>query len=105
MGDTNIFDSREEPNIVNILEKQGFADIWKTLYPQHAGYTWDGVENTMVNDGQKDRLDRCLLKSLSWIAKGMAVIGRERVLASTIPATTHVFPSDHFGLFMQLVKQ
>ena len=102
-GDSN-FHSWEEFPIEN-----GFIDVWKELYPNKDGWTYDSVANAYCDVEYKKhqpgfvnqhRLDRFILKSSLFRVSEMRLLG-----TSCIGGDENVFPSDHFGILTLFDKK
>lgn len=80
-----------------------YLDVWPDVRPQDDGFTEDTSINLMRYDMKNKhrhvRFDRVLLKSESWTATEIDLLGTEPI-AADLP---RVFPSDHFGVRCRLV--
>jgi endonuclease/exonuclease/phosphatase family metal-dependent hydrolase len=95
MGDFNFTDQDKEIKIIDSTLK----DIWKYLYPNTDGYTWNMYNNYMAleNSSSGDitsRLDRIYMKG-DFSYSDMYLIGKE-------PIEAGLWPSDHFGLVVNV---
>lgn len=86
------------------LEPLKYQDVWKTLYPEDNGYTFDPVLNGIAAmnslSGQPARLDQVWYSSSEVVSCDpieMTRLGTEP-LNEKFSATEFLFPSDHFGL-------
>lgn len=102
LGDFNFGDGgREEQDV-----PPGFIDAWDVLHPGNPGFTWDIERSPMARRGSfpnepSRRLDRVLVRSSTWRATAMTLLGTE-----PLPDTNgEVFPSDHFGVRVVLTKE
>ena len=99
MGDLNLCSSWDENGALD----PAYVDVWPAIHPEHPGWTEDTDINLMrkeLRGGHKQvRFDRVLLRSASWRATEIELVGT-RPVASTSPL---VFPSDHFGLRARLI--
>ena len=98
-GDLNFGDG-EEPETGRLDES--YVDVWKTLRPGDAGYTWDMERSEMARAGSfvgeaSRRLDRVLLRSEEWRGESINIVGN-----APVNDDRRVFPSDHFGLVCEL---
>ena len=96
LGDLNFGDG-EEPETTH-LEK-AYADLWLSLRPGEAGFTWNIEASEMARKGsfpgeRSRRLDRILVRSTAWKPKAVRIIGDQPVT----PGDRKLFPSDHFGV-------
>jgi endonuclease/exonuclease/phosphatase family metal-dependent hydrolase len=99
LGDFNAAPETEED--VRILRH--FADTWASL-KSAPGYTRDTTQNSMlarIKDDRHQRIDRIFLRSDCLVPKDIEMLGT-RPLEGT---QGRVFPSDHFGLVAELVRQ
>jgi endonuclease/exonuclease/phosphatase family metal-dependent hydrolase len=102
MGDFNFGDG-EEPETARL--EAAYADLWLALRPGEPGFTWNIEKSVMARRGsfpgeRSRRLDRILLRSRSWRAASIHIIG-DGPVAEGGP----VFPSDHFGLTGRIVAR
>ena len=101
MGDFNFCATWEEKKA---LIDSRYQDLWSVLRGDEPGYTEDTDINLMrlliKNEDTHVRFDRILLRSPSWQAKSIALLGTKPVL----PDDLYVFPSDHFGLVATVVQ-
>lgn len=107
MGDFNFHDTWPEQDVI----QPQYIDIWSHLRPDEPGFTEDTSINTMRLEITKHdkfvRFDRILLESPPSSSPGRLVLEPQSIqLLGTLPVdgalydrVTHVFPSDHFGLF------
>jgi tyrosyl-DNA phosphodiesterase 2 len=106
MGDFN-FDSEKNylKNDKNPIENENlknycsdYIDIWPFLRKEE-GKTFDTDLNDMLNTSQNEKMryDRIILKSKSWIATSIEMLGTEG-FEKDEQRNAKVFPSDHFGL-------
>ena len=102
LGDFNFGDGEREGQDV----PPGFVDVWSALHPGKPGFTWDIERSPMARRGSfphepSRRLDRVLVRSPTWRAAAMTLLGTEAV-----PDTKgEVFPSDHFGVRVVLQRE
>ena len=98
MGDFNMRDS--EDNLIDA----GYHDIWPALRPDEPGFTEDTSINLMrfdmKNKHRHVRFDRVLIKGDSWVPRTIELLGREPISVEQ----PRVFPSDHFGVICELVR-
>ena len=82
-----------------------YLDVWPAVRPHDDGFTEDTSINLMRYDMKSKhrhvRFDRVLLKSDSWTATEIGLLGTEPI-AADLP---RVFPSDHFGVRCRLVPK
>ena len=102
MGDFNFCHTNEIEE--NRLPKS-HIDVWPTLRDE-PGWTEDTAINLMRLDykgkEKQARYDRVLLgKDGPWMAHKIEIIGTEPVSEDN----PRIFPSDHFGLFVELVSR
>jgi tyrosyl-DNA phosphodiesterase 2 len=106
MGDFN-FDSEKNylKNDTNPIENENlknycsdYIDIWPFL-KEEEGKTFDTDLNDMLNPSQNEKMryDRIILKSKSWNATSIEMLGTEG-FEKDDQRNAKVFPSDHFGL-------
>ena len=100
IGDFNIKGNEQ----AEILTQSNFIDIWQTLHPDDAGYTFNPQSNPLAElmslTGIPARLDRMMLRSQEpdWISHQIELFACE-----AIPDTEgKIYPSDHFGILTQL---
>eukprot|EP01129_Flabellula_baltica_P007272 TRINITY_DN2810_c0_g1_i2.p1 TRINITY_DN2810_c0_g1~~TRINITY_DN2810_c0_g1_i2.p1 ORF type:complete len:113 (-),score=16.83 TRINITY_DN2810_c0_g1_i2:34-372(-) len=74
-----------------------YIDIWPHLHPDEPGFTFDSLNNRMLQQYEEMRYDRMMLKSNRWEPTLIELIGTEPILEDPI-----VYPSDHFGLYTEL---
>lgn len=102
LGDLNLHAPEEK----QLFEKHNFVDVWPMMNGDELGYTYDAQANWLIKtifatfEKRQMRLDRILLSSkCSWQpCSKVQMIGTEGV------AWDYLFPSDHFGLTVQLKK-
>jgi tyrosyl-DNA phosphodiesterase 2 len=98
-GDMNFDDfAATESDVLD----ESFVDVWPLLRPGERGYTVDSVVNTMRADLRgkvQKRIDRVFVRSERWRARSIALVGTAPIDDYTDPNT---FPSDHFGLAVEL---
>jgi tyrosyl-DNA phosphodiesterase 2 len=98
LGDFNMRDD-ENPRI-----RPPFVDVWPALRPDEPGFTEDTSVNLMRLDStgkqRHVRFDRVILAGNGWRAASIDLLGT----APICPALPRVFPSDHFGLYCELVR-
>jgi endonuclease/exonuclease/phosphatase family metal-dependent hydrolase len=99
LGDFNFGDG-EEPETGHL--DPAFVDVWTALLPHQPGFTWDIERSVMAREGSfvgepSRRLDRILVKSPTFRARGVNIIGMTALTADGL------FPSDHFGLTAALM--
>lgn len=98
VGDANFGDGEPEAQALPTT----FRDAWAILHPGDPGLTWDRATNPRADAGSlpaegSRRLDRVWLRTKAWEPVEMERIGRPSQ-AGGIP------PSDHYGLFLRLVR-
>lgn len=86
VGDFNAAQPSEDDASV---EQKGFLDVWPSLHPKDAGLT-------RCCGGHGARLDRVALRSGSWSAQSMYIVGQEPVAVTDGGEAVTI--SDHFGL-------
>ena len=101
MGDMNFADGDLEDE----LPGAPWRDLWRELHPARDGFTVDTERNVMrqlSKDGRyyRGRYDRVFLKSERWVVKRARLLGDEPI--GEDPTT---FPSDHFGVSMELCRR
>lgn len=108
MGDFNFEDGEEDRGLPPQWSQ--FVDVWPSLYPTQAGYTFDPQRNAMAaettSSGRSRRIDRVMLRSGAgaprWEARSMELIGTQPLPPVGDEGGDEggavVFPSDHFGL-------
>jgi endonuclease/exonuclease/phosphatase family metal-dependent hydrolase len=111
VGDLNLENTFEEANI-----PEGFTDVWKSMYPNDEGCTFDGRVNGTIqfvhgSDNWKSRLDRILWKTSehsSYQISSLEMIGKQLVFENADEAPTKrqaiLNPSDHFGLMFHFTN-
>ncbi|GMH32624.1 hypothetical protein BSKO_00458 [Bryopsis sp. KO-2023] len=92
----------------------GWSDVWKSLYPEEDGFTFDPKTNTMLSDKKHDgrRLDRVLAKlEEGWSPLKAEIVGNRPIEGVKVPIWSHgktslqqAFPSDHFGVLVTFGK-
>ncbi|MCP4349944.1 MAG: endonuclease/exonuclease/phosphatase family protein [Desulfobacterales bacterium] len=97
LGDFN-FGENEQPDTSHL--DKAFTDVWSATNPGKPGYTWNREESIMARrnsfpNEESRRIDRILLKSKLFKPVSARVIGNSPVSGKY----SHIFPSDHFGLF------
>lgn len=109
-------DEREERT-----SELGFDDLWKKVYPDLPGFTYDPETNVMLKETlsakgrsdephrfgmmwivlKTDRIDLILYKQLTekanWEVESIEMIGTKEIEVLPPPKGT-VYPSDHFGV-------
>lgn len=70
----------------NFIYNNGFIDVWREVYPNEPGYTWDSSENTYIKsvflfDDRRMRLDRILLRKNCNLFKvyDIEILGKEKI--------------------------
>lgn len=101
-GDLNFGDG-EQPDSAHL--DPDFVDLWTALRPGDPGLTWNIERSEMARQGSfvgepSRRLDRILLRSRSWRPAAIEIIGDQPVE----PGDRSLFPSDHFGLIGEIVR-
>ena len=99
LGDFNFGDG-EQPETARLRE--AYVDAWRATQGDSRGFTWDMHRSAMARRGAfqgevSRRLDRILVKSNALRPAKAIIIGDEPV-----DTEGHVFPSDHFGLLVEL---
>lgn len=98
-GDTNFVLDSEADTLGN-----KFGDVWKDLYPDTPGLTFDTVANQMAKEeyvsmgrtaDKQKRLDRLFYTKDTIEPLSMEIIG-------TQPYWKNEFISDHFGIYVRL---
>lgn len=97
VGDMNFDDDAIiEPKALDA----SFADVWPTLH-REPGFTVDSAINSMrgalVSPARK-RIDRAFLRGDGWRASSIELVG------TTPIDDAQTFPSDHFGLALELTS-
>ena len=100
LGDFN-FGDNAEPETSHI--PSSYVDIWRKIHPNAHGYTWNNEINDMsfqkkLPNEPSRRLDRIFIKSKTWHPLRIKILGYEPVSKRQ----SHIFPSDHFGLFAEI---
>lgn len=101
LGDFNFGDGEPEEGHLD----PAYKDMWLELRPKEKGYTWDNEKSDLAAAskfaGEKSRrLDRILLRSATWKAKSIEIIGD----IPTDEGKKDMFPSDHFGLLGEIAR-
>lgn len=101
MGDTNFMTDEE----FSPAELPPFwMDVWhelvetKTIDPTVTEYTFDAEKNKNADGNYQSRLDRVFCKSVEWVPTHFELVGTD-----PIPGTKLVYPSDHFGVYVEFV--
>jgi len=84
---------------------EGWRDLWPVLHDTEKGYTFDTEKNQMLWGFEQMRYDRIVFRSAEkkWVAKRLDMLGTtpiEGIL--TEEGDRPLFPSDHFGLEVEL---
>lgn len=101
LGDLNFSDGwRPETDHLDEL----YNDVWKAIYPDKPGFTWDIERNKLARKGsfpneKSGRVDRILVKSSHWRAASARLFADEPLAADQ----KDLFPSDHFGVIVEFV--
>eukprot|EP00931_Biecheleriopsis_adriatica_P048509 TRINITY_DN28023_c0_g1_i1.p1 TRINITY_DN28023_c0_g1~~TRINITY_DN28023_c0_g1_i1.p1 ORF type:complete len:429 (-),score=48.35 TRINITY_DN28023_c0_g1_i1:369-1655(-) len=119
-GDTNL-ELEEDDAALDVLGS-GWLDIWQSLHPGEAGFTYDSKMNGCAASHQKGiqregcdaaprqaRYDRFYIRSEDCLRAASCLTGKPgRVLrpcsinlVGTDPLTDDLWPSDHFGLLAE----
>jgi endonuclease/exonuclease/phosphatase family metal-dependent hydrolase len=108
MGDFNFddernWDSKDKRPIENLIFTSDpvvsqYTDVWTQLKPNDPGKSFDSSVNKMINHQEMMRYDRVIYKSTHFHPLNIEMIGTRKLM--TVRGT-HVFPSDHFGLYTQ----
>eukprot|EP00732_Lithocolla_globosa_P006143 Lithocolla_globosa_v1_NODE_6931_length_1013_cov_199.186848.p1 type:complete len:298 gc:universal NODE_6931_length_1013_cov_199.186848:961-68(-) len=79
-----------------------YDDVWLLLNDPktHPGFTFDSEINQNIFQNEQMRYDRVMLRSQTWHAESIRLVGNE-----PIEKGGKVFPSDHFGLLTTLVRK
>lgn len=101
LGDFNFGDAEPEEKRID----SAYVDLWKSLKANDPGYTWNIETSDMARKGsfpgeKSRRLDRILLRTPLWKAKGIRIIGDQPIP----PGKKDLFPSDHFGLVATIAR-
>jgi len=88
-----------ENDVLNV-EMPDFSDIWTQINPNDSGYTFNSLINPMLYAYEEMRYDRMMYKSSNWIPISIEIVANEPI--GVDKNGNHVFPSDHFGLFMTM---
>ena len=102
MGDTNLY----QPETIKPLP-QGWTDSWNTLYPNQHGWTRNSQINPMIEYPTQERLDRIFLRTNNFVPQQILILGTkpcQTITKSNTQNNTTIFPSDHFGLLLQLKR-
>lgn len=108
-GDFNL--SEEEAASERLLLAHGLCDLWPRLHGEERGWTKDPERNCMLRDVGTQHHKRCDRVFLSipndvgdmsdddslWLRRPAAI-----ELLGTAPVLDNLWPSDHFGLFVEL---
>ncbi len=98
LGDTNFTDAGED--VIEIPEH--WQDVWIQLdKPTETEYTVDSEKNSYLTGHRQYRFDRVIYKSRNWTASKLEFIGTESITDSE---KNPVYPSDHFGLYVEFVQ-
>ncbi len=101
VGDFNTRDNEQD----EIVNHANFSDLWRQLYPDKAGYTFDPERNPLAMlmslAGNPARFDRILLRRdpvSNYRLQSVGLFGCEPI------SNTHgqIYPSDHFGIWAVL---
>ena len=100
VGDFNFGDGEPESSAL----EPGFVDAWKLVKPQDPGFTWDITRSAMARNGSfpgepSRRLDRILVRSTGWRPASASLLGDQPITPGSV-----IFPSDHFGLRVELTR-
>jgi len=87
-------------NEVLRIEMPDYEDIWENIHPNDPGYTFNSHLNPNIYSYEEMRYDRMIMKSTTWIATLIEIVGNEPV--GTDNNGNIFLPSDHFGLFMEM---
>lgn len=89
-GDFNM-SSTDDYNITSLINTSGFFDIGAQIF------TYDCLKNTNINDNFRSRLDRIICNFPCHYENGVP-LGQTTFYADQ----KQIFPSDHFGLVIQI---
>ena len=92
-GDMNLRDGQA----LDHLLPPCWEDAWTLLRPGEEGATRDAARNPMTHDPLQDRLDRIFVCCPDYVPARIELVGTD-----PIDSTGTLFPSDHFGLFLEL---
>ena len=93
MGDTNIHTEADG----EVRLPAPWCDVWLTInkdLPEESGFTFYSKINTMLKRDYASRLDRMFASLTDFTVKTAELVGNE-------PLADGLFPSDHFGLFVE----
>ncbi len=101
LGDVNFGDGEPEGARLD----PAYTDIWRKLRPKEHGFTWDNEKSGLADSTRfpgepSRRLDRVLVRSKTWKAGSIKIIGDK----PTDAGKNDMFPSDHFGLSGTLTR-
>lgn len=86
----------EERSRISAMVDEGFMDVFRTLEPDEAGFTWWDYRAGAFHKGMGLRIDLALARDLKPVA---ARVGRDWRKPTRVPGTK---PSDHAPLFFTL---
>eukprot|EP01124_Arcella_intermedia_P010636 TRINITY_DN17158_c0_g1_i1.p1 TRINITY_DN17158_c0_g1~~TRINITY_DN17158_c0_g1_i1.p1 ORF type:complete len:389 (-),score=107.35 TRINITY_DN17158_c0_g1_i1:76-1242(-) len=111
IGDFNFREGGNEPIEDTPLKEAGYVDIWEALHPDNKNAVTYDIENNVIasivskmatertgRTGKSFRYDRMYIKSKSWQAQSIEMIGKEPIPEITTFNKKPLFISDHYGL-------
>jgi len=80
----------------HILVNDGFVDVWSTIHPGDAGFTWPlhGEDPTTASSSPNQRIDMILTRGDRIVDRGVLLIGNS--VSDLTPGG--LWPSDHAGV-------
>jgi poly(A) polymerase len=97
VGDFNTRDNEQD----EIINYGNFIDLWKKLYPDRVGYTFDPTANSLAMlmslEGKPARFDRilwCPEIESHYQPQSMDIFGSKPMISNDL----QLYPSDHFGV-------
>eukprot|EP01023_Acetabularia_acetabulum_P026651 TRINITY_DN2527_c0_g1_i5.p1 TRINITY_DN2527_c0_g1~~TRINITY_DN2527_c0_g1_i5.p1 ORF type:complete len:348 (-),score=44.25 TRINITY_DN2527_c0_g1_i5:343-1386(-) len=106
-GDMNWDDKRDGEMKI----PEHWQDSWTATHPGNPGPTYDGVNNGMLSNRMKSRLDRIVFKLPKFKVKEAKLVGNKEIKGLTYEKqrkggkiTLPVYPSDHFGLLVEFER-
>ena len=95
-GDMNLRHGQRVDHVLGTA----WSDPWTVLHPDDPGLTRDASTNPMTADPLHDRLDRFFLSCTDYEPVRIERVGTEPVAGD--PA---LYPSDHFGVFLEVARK
>jgi len=88
--------------LTQALEANGFADAWRTVYPDvvaRPGFTWSPLITDSTPNDHRDRIDFVFVRGAAVVIEGAAVVGEEAAMADIVVSP---WPSDHRAVVARL---